>query len=759
MNHRTAPGVRSATSRTSIAIATSLLCSAAATSYAQTAPVEEKAEATSLTRVVVTANKREQASIDVPASVSTISAERLSLGGATRLEDFVAQVPGLAITAMTRGQTVVTLRGIGTGAAQAVPTTAQYIDDAPIGSINAYAAGSKLTPDLDPADLRRVEVLKGPQGTTYGAGAVGGLVRYVTVPANTQKFSGVASVGGSSIDGGGKGSSVRAAINVPLVKDVLGVRISAFDRTEGGYIDNPINGKDNINEARIKGARVALDWKIAQDWSLRAWALTQNFYSDGVGSEDVVAPSLAPLNKPMQRIAYVTELQDITLKVANVALKGRAGGFDVVSSSTYQTSDLHRVNDNTVGSTALLRAATGVPGLGAYTDARITTRRVSQEFRARSTALDEKLDYELGVFWTKETDMLDSQLPPPFFFATGVRPPFPALGNGQIGSSYEEYSLFGNLSYAFTPQLSLLAGLRRASDSQHFDLDYKASALSPVPVKLVQNVDHDKTTWMLGANYKLATDTAVYGRVATGYRAGGPSALPPGALPDGKLSFEPDTLISYELGFKSSFLGGKASVEAAVFSTDWQDIQLMASAPARPPATFIAFNYGTNGGSARSNGAEATVLFAPSEQWTLRANAAYTDTYLTSAAPAVGGLSGDDMPYIPKWSMSLSAEYRFTLGAALSWVGGSVGYVGERKSDYSLKMPLMLPAYTTLTLNAGMDIKGVRVSLYGKNLTNARGINFAGPIATASAANPYGNPYTVAIIQPRTIGLDLSYRF
>jgi iron complex outermembrane receptor protein len=752
-----APLFHGATARTATAVAASLLCSMSSAAFAQS--VEDKPEATSLTRIVVTANKREQASIDVPASVSTVSAERLALGGATRLEDFVAQVPGMALTAMTRGQTVVTLRGIGTGSAQAMPTTAQYIDDAPIGSINAFAAGSKMTPDLDPYDLRRVEVLKGPQGTLYGAGAVGGLVRYVTVPANTKRFSGAVSAGASRVTDGGDGSNLRASMNIPLIQDVLGVRISAFDRTEAGYVDNPFTGQADTNEARIKGGRVALDWKIGADWSLRAWAMTQNFYSGALGSEDVLAPNLTPLNGPLQRIAYVPEIQDITLDVANIAVRGKVGAFDLVSSTTYQTSNLHRVNDNTVGSTTLLRMATGIPGLGAYTDGNIDTKRVSQELRARSAVLDNKLEYELGVFWTKEDDLLVSKLPPPFFYATGVRLPLPPLGDGQIASSYEEVSFFGNATYNLSPQWSVLAGVRRASDTQHFDLDYKASALSPAPVKLIQSVKHHNMTYMLGTNYKLHDDTSLYARVATGYRPGGPSALPPGVLADGKASFEPDELTSYELGFKSAFLGGKASVEAALFSTDWKNIQLMAAAPARPPLTYIAFNYGTNGGTARSNGAEATVLWSASDRLTLRGNVAYTDTYLTSPAPAVGGLSGDDMPYIPKWSSSLSTEYRFPLGAAQALIGGAVSRVGERKSDYSMKKPLLLPGYTTLTVNASLDWKQVRVSLYGKNLTNARGINFAGPIGDQSALNPSWNPYTAAVIQPRTVGIDLSYRF
>ena len=641
-----------------------------------------------------------------------------------------------------------------------MPTTAQYIDDAPIGSINAFAAGSKVTPDLDPYDLRRVEVLKGPQGTSYGAGAVGGVVRYVTIPANTKRFSGAVSAGANEVSDGGHGSSIRAALNIPLIADTLGLRVSAFDRTEAGYIDNPFNGKNDINKAHIKGGRIALDWQVGDGWSVRAWALTQQFSADGMGMEDVLSPSLALYGKPLQRATYVDEVQDIKLDVSNVAIKGRIGNFDVVSSSTYQTSDLMRVNDNTAGSTRTLQLVTGVPGLGAYTVGNIDTRRVTQEFRARSTAFDERLEYELGLFYTRENNLLDSQLPPPFFYATGAVLPLPKLGSGSITSSYEEHSLFGNLSYAVTPRVSVLAGIRRANDDQHFDLDYKASALSPAPVKLIQDVSHGKTTYMGGVNYKIHADTAVYARVATGYRPGGPSALPPGVLANGKISFEPDDLTSYELGFKSAFLGNKASIEAALFDTDWKNIQLMAVAPAKPPQTYIPFNYGTNGGTARSSGAEATLLWSPVDNITVRASGAYTDTHLTSAAPAVGGLSGDAMPYVPKWGGSLSADYRYTLGRAKAYVGGTVSRVGERVSDYSANMPVMLPGYTTLMLNAGLNWSNVHVNVYAKNLTNARGINFLGQANAAPVkTNPAAYLYTAAIIQPRTIGIDLSYLF
>ena len=183
----------------------------------------------SLEEIVVTAQKREQSEIDVPASVTAVNAKLLARGGAVRLEDYAAEIPGLSITALSHGYTSVVIRGISTGISQATPSTAYYIDEAPIGSINAYATGSTLTPDLDPSDLARVEVLKGPQGTLYGAGAMGGLVHYVTIPPDPKQYGGSLTVGGNSVSHGGTGDAFRGTLNVPL-NESMAVRASAFSR-------------------------------------------------------------------------------------------------------------------------------------------------------------------------------------------------------------------------------------------------------------------------------------------------------------------------------------------------------------------------------------------------------------------------------------------------------------------------------------------------------------------------------------------------
>ena len=725
---------------------------APAASAAASAAAPTPAESQSIMRVIVTAQKREQALIDVPASVTAINAQRLTEGGLDRLEDYVAEVPGMSITALSRGYTSVVLRGISTGISQASPSTAFYIDEAPVGSITAYATGSTLTPDLDPADLRRIEVLKGPQGTQYGANAVGGLVRYVTIQPDSRTFSGSISGGANKVTDGGTGSNGRASLNIPLVTDTLGLRVSVLDRTDAGYVDDPANGKKDDNKATTRGGRVALGWNITPDWQLQASALTQHFKSGGIGMEDVQTASFTPVTGTLTHSSILPENEAITLDVYNGTLKGRAGDFDIVSSTTYQTLAAQTNVDISSTLTPLLTAVLGIPNLGVPERQEISTKRLSQELRARTSAFDDKLEYEAGLFYTHEDST--NTLPPLDPISLVTLQPVPLgvpLFNAMLGTKYDEYSAFGNATYSITPTFDLLGGLRVAHSSQHYHQDYQASLLSPVPALIDQTADSSKTSFLISAKWKPAADTAMYANIATGYRAGGPSALPPGILPDGKQTFQPDSVTSFELGFKSAFGGKLMSLEAAIFDTDWKNVQAQTSTT----KNGVTYQYLTNGGKAQSSGAEATFLLFPVQDLTLRATGAYTDSHLTQDAAALGGLAGDPMPFVPKWTSSLAADYRFAVAGHAAWAGGSYNYVGKRTSNFSQKFPLEVPSYTTFDLNAGIEIAKVKLSLYGKNLGNSHGINF---INNTGPAVP-GNTFNAGIIQPRTIGADLSYSF
>jgi iron complex outermembrane recepter protein len=701
-----------------------------------------------LTRVIVTAQKREQASIDVPASVTAVSAARLANSGFTRLEDYAAQIPGLSFSSQRAGQTQVILRGITTGLAQSASTTSFYIDEAPIGSMNAYAAGSIITPDIDPADLRQIEVLKGPQGTLYGAGALGGTVRYVTVPPDFSKFGGSVTLGGSTVDHGGSGFVSRASLNIPIAVDSMGLRVSAFKRDDGGYIENPLTGERDVNNTHTEGGRLSFGWNLSSDWSLQASAMTQRIKSDGPSEIDVDHLTQQPLTGDLTHSSYVPEPSQANLNVFNATVRGMVGDYNLVSATTYEIIRSTKRQDETPLYGALLGPVLNIPTLGVDGGVDIGTKRWTQEVRARSTAFDGKVEYEGGLYLTKENSNFDIPGFTSFDTASGAVLPLPPLVTASILSTYEEASLFGNASYAVTPTIDLQAGARYGWNHQKYGQNYGGLLIGATPVVIDKTSDDRNATWMLSARWKPTSDEAFYVRAANGYRPGGPNAVPPAGVPGAQQSFAADSLVSYEVGYKAIFAKGRASFEAALFDTDWKNIQIGTSAQ--------GYNFFVNGGTARSRGAEATFYVVPLSGLSLRASAAYTEAILTSDAPAAGGLDGDRLPFVPKVTASLTADYRW--GWMADWyanLGGSVNFTGNRVSDFGQQLPLTVGSFTTANLNAGVENTNWRVTLYVKNLTDARGVTSL----LGAAATPSSNPYLAGIIAPRTIGADVTYKF
>jgi len=747
-----------------LAIAVSLICGsillpmAAATAAESAAPTPQtsndgtstsKNKPKTLATIMVTAQKREQAAIDVPASVTSIDASSLASGGLDRLSDYVAQIPGMSLTSIKPGENQITIRGITTGLSQSAPTTAVYIDDAPIGSVNAYTAGSQLAPDIDPANLSRIEVLKGPQGTLYGAGAMGGMIRYVTTPPDFQNLKGSVTVGGDSVDGGGNGGVGRFYVNLPMGDNSQALQLSGFDQRYPGFIDD-VNGRKNVNYAQLKGGRAAYTWIISPNWKVAASALYQRVHDGDNQTEDVDAKTLKPLYGDLTQQAYIPQPANTKLNVYNVSVHGNIGNVALVSSTTYQTIDANAIGDVTPTYGVLLGPLLGIPDLGTGISQLTSTKRFSQEFRLDSSALDDKLQYEGGLYFTREEDT--NQVPgiTPFFTTTLAPIPLPFdLIKAEIDSTYREYSAYANATYAFTPKFSIQGGLRYSSDHQAYGQDYSGLLVGPTPLVVTDGREQgDKVTYLLTASYQPSDTQTLYARVANGYRPGGPNAVPPPSVFAAPKTFAPDSLTSYEVGYKSVMDDGRLSFEGALFTTNWKDIQIQTS--------DAGFNFFVNGGAATSKGAEATLLFYPVDGWSLRATGAYTDAKLTEDAPLAGGYSGDELPFVPKVTGSLSSNYQWAISTGWSAsVGGSVNYIGDRQSDYSLRAPVTVPSYTTVNLDAAITRDHWRFSLYGKNLGNSRGITY---LATRAVV-PGLNPYTAGIITPRTIGVEVNYRF
>jgi outer membrane receptor protein involved in Fe transport len=240
----------------------------------------------------------------------------------------------------------------------------------------------------------------------------------------------------------------------------------------------------------------------------------------------------------------------------------------------------------------------------------------------------------------------------------------------------------------------------------------------------------------------------MYARLATGYRPGGPNVLPPNATPDVPRQYGSDKTTNIELGVRSTLVDGRLSVDLAAYHVDWKDIQLL--------EVISGFGINANGGTARSQGFEWSFAYLPVQGLTFQWTGAYTDAKLTSDAPAINAISGDPLPYAPKWGTSVDAEYkRPAFGDYNYFVGGTWSYVGSRSSDFasSATGQVVLPSYSTYAARLGLDNGHYSIALYGKNLSDSRGFT---NYASAAAGSPYS---AVTVTQPLTIGLTMSAKF
>jgi outer membrane receptor protein involved in Fe transport len=255
-------------------------------------------------------------------------------------------------------------------------------------------------------------------------------------------------------------------------------------------------------------------------------------------------------------------------------------------------------------------------------------------------------------------------------------------------------------------------------------------------------------TYSVAPTFKPNANTRIYARIAKGYRPGGPNAVSPLAPSDVPRQFGPDTATNYEVGLKTQTADHLLSLEVTGFLIDWKKIQLLAQ--------VAGFGVNANGGSARSKGIELTAGMNPTRYLSLYANGSYVDSYLTSDTPTVvGGVSGDPLPYNPKWQSTIGAEYEHPISATLTGHAGlSWHYTGVRYSDFDpANGQRRLKAFSQVDAHAGVDIGRFRVDAFARNITDARGIvnlGFFGDVNGDIAA---------AVIRPRSFGLSLGYRY
>jgi outer membrane receptor protein involved in Fe transport len=702
--------------------------------------------------IVVTAQKRSESLQDVPVSVSAFGSEQLTRVHATQLQDYAAYMPGINISnGGSPGQTSITLRGIAPVGPGSVVGT--YVDDTPLGASNNYARATSFALDLMPYDVERVEVLRGPQGTLYGAGAMGGLLKYVLKEPSTDALEFRAGLEGSDVSGADDlGWGARAGINVPL-GDTVALRASYFQQNTPGYIDNVYTGKKGVNDVEQSGGRLALKWQINENASLKLGGMWQRLDSDNNGSMALALTSVDPYHGTdsfgdLSTSIPTEEPFSKDVDYYSATLNWNVGWADFTSATSYSTTHTYQQQDASITYGSLFPLLTGgaIPvGLSSF-NITLDLDKFTQELRLASRDDDAFLQWRIGLFYTKEKSDNRQLVDTTDLNGTPIEAFAPYFAFARLPSEYKEFATFGDLTFKFSDSFDLITGVRFARNDQKFRQISGGAIL--VTADQPGDSNEDVFTYAISPRWHLNDDTMLYARVASGYRPGGPNTIVPGMPP----SVDADELTNYEVGIKSMLMEGRALLNAAVFYIDWQDIQQARS--------FGGVSGLDNAGDAKSKGIELESLFSVTAGLQLGFNLSYTDATLKSSPPDLPNALGVQLPGVPEWSGAVTANYAFTaFGGREANVGGGWRYVDERWSQVVMtedNLAYALPAYDVLDLNADVRFDSVTLRLFVKNLTDERAFT-GGGVTTDGLNRPVR--LDLAVLQPRTVGLSVDFQF
>jgi iron complex outermembrane receptor protein len=737
-----------------------------------------------LEEVVVTASYRVEKLQDVPQNIDVFGPQNIRNLGIARLEDYLTLSPSIAFISTGPGQQRLFMRGVSDGSNpnyghSNLSTTGYLVDDL---SFNYYGH----IPDLHLYDVERIEVLNGPQGTSFGPGALSGAVRIVTKKPDPNAFSAGADFDGGQIDGGANNWSYEGYVNLPLVEGKTALRISAYSVQQGGYIDNLLgtrhwlngtistNGAwagDNYNTSDIVGTRIGLEQNLPHDWSLTVTGFYQRQQYRGSWEEDPTR--FGPLN--LERFAPQGGYD--YNRFLDVHLEGDAGIGDLVYAGGYTAQRKRRLYDYSEyaqysGYSSYVQASAcstdpahgagysgcNVPYMYAVTDALI--QQWSNELRLQSKA-GGRAHWTVGAYWEEIYDPYSGFITLPgiklggeqaqYFIAEyhNLATPRPEEWYSDYGDDhYRQVTEFGDLTVDLDPYWSLEGGIQRyhSSVSETDTAGYYYNQKVPIFHSDASN----RTNFKAGVYFKPATQQLLYVSFAQGYRDGGFNYISQYDNSTFPRSFKPDHLDNYELGYKSEFLGGRVVWNSALYYMRWADYQVVVDVSEAP------YSFRANAGDARIYGLESSIEVRPVEGLTLSFDGNYNDARIESSeyqSPDYTVVPGERLPEAPYFNFNAVARYERSINARfLAFTQVDAAHKGDMWNDLREDTRTLQPAYTICNVRAGIGApaSGWMAEAYVTNVWNKRAIVFA---------NYTGYSHPDIPIEPRVFGLRLSYRW
>lgn len=747
------------------------------------ASAQEGTGVSGLEEIVVTAQKREQKLQDVPMAVTAVGGAQLEQQGITQFQDLLRSVPGVSFAGTEPGQSRYAIRGVSTEASS--PTVGVYLDDISLVSISTGFAGA-----IDPAffDFERVEVLKGPQGTLYGGSAMGGAIKYVSRQPVINETSFSTAAGLATTRGGDLSYEAEGVANIPLVEDQLALRGGVSYRRTGGYVDNVPNAdtevwtrsttlppaalqptrystlstfaKDDVNERDLLAVRLSAKYTPTDTLTVVPAVLYQKSEKDGTDSFFTNLPDF----ETSYRFAQPTEDE---VGIYSLTVTNDFGGATLTSITAYVDREVNWDRDYSL---FIGNLAAPFFAYDSFNTSDTTTETFTQELRLSGVAFSGRLQWVGGLYYADQDDRLLQMVTTqgagvPFDLGTDVT----YFGDQRTDS--KQFAAFGEVTYEIVPSVDLTLGLRYFEAEQTvnglFDGIFNGGASSVDNKKSKE----DGFTPKVSLTWRATPDNLLYTTASKGFRQGGPNRFntnSPLCAPDFERlgidrvpdSFGPDTLWTYEVGSKNQVLDRRATVNAAVYYTDWSKIQQQVNLPT------CGFQFIGNVGAAEIKGVELAVEAAVTDGLTLGGTASYTDAEITESAPGVSAQIGQSVLDTPEWMGNIYGDYKFQLGQTMdATLRAEYQYRGSSLRQFDTTMLVSYPDGSSANIGNmtqiqdSYDIVNVNFTIFRDNwqyrlyinnlLDEAPYLDYARTSGESSATT----------LRPRTVGVGARVNF
>ena len=713
-----------------------------------------------LDKVVVSAQKRGDESLQgVAMSASVITGETIERQQLVGMEDYLRNIPGVTYQEYGAGRSTIVIRGISADPQESVQTTGIYINETPITGLGDFGNSS---PELKLIDVERVEILRGPQGTLYGASSVGGTVRILTRQPQLSEFNGsVAATLSSTANLGGTNYHGEGIVNVPIVQDVFAVRAVGYNHENSGYYRNiaasdPVKSasaartgalaldRDDVGSSTFRGGRLSARWVPSNRLGIDLMVLGQTIEQDGNPYGDLRLGDFrqARYSRVSTRRSEYTEDE---LGVWNLEVNYDADRFAIVSSTSW--SDYENTQDWDVGQFWTFLYEDDAP---IFIENVTESDNFVQEFRVTSE-WSHPVNFLAGAYY-EDLDRTGRQVVE--WDGDPAADPFGGdlMFAGAFRLQREQLAFFGELSWDISPALVATLGMRQFNYDSEF-IEAGDGFVAGGAFESSNSSSESGETYKVNLSYTSTEQDLYYVQWSQGFNPGYP--LPPvindcdldgdglmdgigRPVPDEILS---DTLDSFEAGSTLSLGGGRVLLRGAAYYNQWSDIPILL---VNDCAVGVQFN----AGEAMTAGVELEGSARIGAQWRLDFGAGYTKSELTADAPALG-MDGDRLPGMPEYTANIGLQFDTVLAGRAAYARGDLDYIGGYYNNLQ-EQGEEIGDYTTLDLSAGMTFEHWDLQLFVHNVTDSDGATWI------YRFDEYPSAFR---IRPRTAGVKLRYHF